>query len=315
MSDIFTELLNENKVLNLKPKQKLHNDVVEESIGADMETIVDPSEFNKTRIKLSRHRQPIEAQFRKFPPMLRKSKSNMSISDIEDSDGEYENGKSTFNEDMYVDDDERAKIEYLRTFNAFKKRGYDIITLDDDDSINKYKAVYDDLMLEVRRKSQYQFFTNFIWMVCWVVEKVVTSIGHGLKFEGWANNVWENIDEYKVYFDQMTRPIYRENKKTGKIIRIENPSIINKIYLTPEINLVFAIVRSAVTYTALRNISKLTDFLTNNNDDDDDDELVDLADENIPSPPSLPKTNLHDEFVPSLPINTGFSPSVFEFKN
>jgi len=171
---------------------------------------------------------------------------------------------------MYIDDEEQIKQGYRRIIDAFGKQGYNIGNFNPEGAVGHYKVVHDTLLEEVKRKSKYRFFKNFIWLCCYLFEKGVSAIGHGLRFEGWARNVWTNIDELRPYFDEMTKPIYIQEESTGRTIQVENPSIINRINLSPELMIVFSLIRSAVTYTTVRNIEKLTSYFGLEDDDEED---------------------------------------------
>ena len=74
----------------------------------------------------------------------------------------------------------------------------------------------------------------------------------------------------------MTRPILKQDEKTGRLKYEENPSIVNKLHLKTEIMLAITLVRSAITFATVQKMSRITEKL---DVDDTDLENMELSDD------------------------------------
>lgn len=185
--------------------------------------------------------------------------------DSDDSDMDYDSSGL-----LFLEDNDRIKYEYRKTIDAYGKRGFDISQFDPSGDLSHHRIVHDSIIYEAKRRSKYSFFKNLIWLISFIVEKAVVNIRSDLKLKGWSKQVWSEIENYRPYFDDMTKPIIFYDSETGRTVQKENPSIINKINLSPEIMVFIALLRSAITYAFIRNISKFTESLSIDDDFDDD---------------------------------------------
>ena len=196
---------------------------------------------------------------------------NLLSSDDDDSDDDFERIHGSLNDNLYQHNDDVYKVEYNTRFMNYRRhQGLDIPELSMEDDIHQYKLADESAKRQLRNRSQYEFYQNFIWASAWIVEKVVVSIGYGVKLKGWSRNLWKQREEYRRYFDEMTTPTYVTNPRTGEVECIPNTSLINKINMTPELNLIIALIRSAVQYVFIQNAHNIVSSMYTIESDDDD---------------------------------------------
>jgi hypothetical protein len=253
--------MNKNSnIFNIVNKEKIDQtakiedfNLPDEPIGDDVISVSDRPAKYKPIIRINDN-----------PMKRRRSISNLS--DIED-DNEYMKKKNDSNV-FFNDDIDRMKYEYSRIFDIYRKKNFDVEKVNNNSDIEKFKMVYDDLMWRIDKENKYEIFTTTIWAISWAVEKAASLVGKSFVLSGWSDHVWKTKDEFRTYFDKMTRPIYVKDMFSNKIIRKENNSLISRLNMPTEIEVLIAITRSAITFSALKNLEKITEFINNNFDEE-----------------------------------------------
>jgi hypothetical protein len=250
MSENFLNFINKEKAN--QPSNLNTFKITDEPIEEDVKTIVSGLELGgfekKPRVNIIDNK-----------PKLKRKLSNLS--DILDlGDEEYMRKRNESNI-FFNDDKERIKYEYERMFDRYRKKNFSIPKLNPEDSIEKYKMTYDDLMWRIDKNNKFEIFSTFLWATSWIVEKISKLVGKNFALDEWNNHVWKTREEFRPYFEKMIRPRYERDPFTDKIVRKENNSIINKINFPTEVEVIFALGRSAVTFGALRNLKKITEYI------------------------------------------------------
>lgn len=247
--------------------------IVEEPRDGPAPTIIgDNDGINSNDIKL----ETIENKDVKLDPDIECD----GDSDISVPPNEYYDDQQELHHQMFDSETARRKEGYNRVFDQYRSQGRKVEHLSDDDDISAYRNVYDRLINEVSQEGKYALYNNIIWIITWTIERLLSQTKKG-NVDGWSDQVWAQKNDYRIYFDEMTRPIPMKDSKTGQIVMIDNPSVINKVskYMRPEINLTIAIGRSFISYYTLKNLKTFTERITTNEDthvNEDDFENLDI---------------------------------------
>lgn len=139
--------------------------------------------------------------------------------------------------------------EMLIQISQFKTRGYIVGEYNMNSSTESIEIEIGRLAAEQKLRQKMKFFRWFIRGMAWLVEFIAGKLGYDM-LEGWNTHVWRNISDYDEYFDVMTRPIYERDIHTGRMVRRENPSLVNRVNVNDELSIVTTFVASAIGYAA-----------------------------------------------------------------
>ena len=178
---------------------------------------------------------------------------------------------------LYDNKHDKSKKQYLNTLKKFKDRGnLPNVDFSHKSSLYDLKKIYKTALYEDSKKFKYQFFKHLVWLFTYSVEQIMKIVGKGEAIDGWSASVWRNIDDFKLNFNQMTDDIQVEDVETGNLKYIKNPSILNQITVNPWVGLITSLIKSFITYSTLRNVHTIADFLTKNQDKVTTDDLSKL---------------------------------------
>lgn len=143
----------------------------------------------------------------------------------------------------------------------FEQKGYKVPKVSYSDSIEVLEAELDKLREAQRYKIKLKFFEFSVFAMAWLIEKVLDKIGYGTSIAGFSDHIRETMSEYHEHFRTMIQPTY-EIKPDGTRVKVENPSIINRVSQNPEANLIGNIAISAIFYCAANRYFALASTLS-----------------------------------------------------
>ena len=150
----------------------------------------------------------------------------------------------------------------LRIDHFAKLSGILIPKLNFESSLADLEMYADRVEDGFNRKSKMQIYRLLIQGITFSVEWLCLRMGQK-KMQGWSNHVKETINTFDIHFDEMTKPIttkIRDKEGNVKITTIENPSLLNKLQVSPTTNLVLALVSSFIVYYGSMKFLDAIDF-------------------------------------------------------
>lgn len=223
------------------------------------------------------NRPPQQKTLRDKNPFREEEIGDLSDDEPDDTTSEFEVKKKKFKEVHYPENDFQEKYKYIQKFKKYKKRGYrDIQIPEMDDGIDTFKAIDDNLRYIIKKEKSIKVLRYILWFMSLLFETVVKNIGYGTRFDGFASYIWDRIDDYEEYLDDMVADTFRVDETTGRVVRIKNTSIVTKLDVNPTFNLFITWVKDAIQFSAINNASLFSNvFKGKKITEEDEDQLLD----------------------------------------
>jgi len=221
------------------------------------------TELEKRREMLNKRRAPQIRRPRTTPwgdPLL--DDINLSDSD-DDSDDMLDYQK--LRKFTYKNSKDRKHQGFIKRLKIFKKHGKipDEVDITDDMSTRELRSLYRDVIRQDKNKNKWLLFIHCIWLGTYLTEKAISLTGNESKIKGWSQSVWQNRESLKSVFEEFIKDVQVVNE-FGELETKPNPSLINKLEMSPWFTLILVLGKSLVVYWGMRNIQKLADYVTAN---------------------------------------------------
>ena len=248
------KVINKGEVLKIDPDKNVKEEMLETNTNASVFDATKPSDIKKNNIK-------------KDPNFL-SNIINDDISVLHDTkEKKLEKEYLDLKKDMYPTDNIKTKHEIFRNIKKMEKDG-SVLTeeVNENDTLEKIERVHKDSRLSVDKLRKTEFIWNFVWLMCFVFENIVTRFGYGIRFNGWSDEISHNKNEYLEYIKMMVSDYNIYDEKLHKYITIKNKSALASLDISPTILLLLALLNSAVSYTAANNYGTITEMLNKKDD-------------------------------------------------
>lgn len=207
-------------------------------------------------------------------PYKKKKKENKPLSFLETVNEDNEEDFQTFRNQMYGDEETMERKKLIRKFEKLKKDDIcDLPEYKESDSLQKLRDLDKKMVSIMNKTRKVEFLWHIVWLMCYLFELAITKIGYGIRFNGWSEEVSANKREYEDYLRMMISDSMAINPKTGEEVVIKNESYLAQVDISPTMLLIFALAKSAITYTGANNFSRLATKLNNNDFKNEEDML------------------------------------------
>lgn len=264
MANVGKIIPNPGPVMSLDPSSYVPEDIMDDNSEADtLMPVESRSKSNKIKVHDTRIYKPIRVhEYDDDEDEVRIEEPEEDFIDDRFEEAYIQKAYGKHKRHKYSDNGNKRKNELYRNIIKAKKKGYvDVPDVTPRDDIRRLESIESDVTYNTRKKNKVTFLWNAICIFCYLFERLVSKIGYGIRFNGWSEEVRTRKEEYMDYIDTMVADTIMIDKVTGERLVIKNKSFMSNFDVNPAINIIFALVTSAVRYTGASRFYRVADNL------------------------------------------------------